>query len=348
MSIIKPINSCRGIFALCIVCFHFGHHEFHEMTLLGISFFLMVSGFLVGLKQDEITQVARYYRNRLWRIFSLVWLSLACLVVIDLVMMHKFNYSWQFPVHVLLLQSWFPSESVYYNFNPHAWFMSTLLAATIFTPWLLRWMSRGSLKVAWTVLAVACVAVTALECCASETVRDYTYVCPLTRLVDYSLGMALGITLRRLNTREKLKNISLANASLLELAAIAVVAAFIAWHASGDIASLKLENAPLWWIPALLFLTTSYSLSGHEGLLGKLLSIKPLVWLGTISFEMYILQKVVNNAFCYVIAPFFGHYGIMIYDYSFVTHIPMLIVLAAAVHYWYTKPMLRLASGAKK
>lgn len=346
MSTIKPINSCRGIFALCIVCFHFGHKSFSEMTLLGVAFFMMVSGFFVGLKKDTIANVWQYYRGRLWRIFSLFWFSLACLVIIDLLQIHKFVYdSWQFPVHVLLLQSWFPDENVYYNFNPHAWFMSALLVATILSPWLLRWMSRTSLKVVWAVLLVACSVVAVVECSISETMLAFTYVCPLTRLVDYSLGMALGITLKRFDTREKVKNISLANASLLELGTIAIVAAFIAWHASGDYVSIKLENAPLWWIPALLLLTTNYTLSGREGLIGKLLSIKPLVWLGVISFEIYMLQKVVNNAFCYLIAPFFGHFGIMIYDYSFVTHIPMLIIFAAAVHYWYTKPMLRLQSS---
>ena len=51
MSIIKPIVSWRGIFAISIVCFHFAMHAFDQMTYAGVTFFFMLSGFLVCYNQ---------------------------------------------------------------------------------------------------------------------------------------------------------------------------------------------------------------------------------------------------------------------------------------------------------
>ena len=51
-----------------------------------------------------------------------------------------------------------------------------------------------------------------------------------------------------------------------------------------------------------------------------------------ISFEVYILQKLVNNVFVYAVAPFFGHFGVLIYDYSFACTVPLLLLTAWLVN----------------
>lgn len=342
---IKVLTSWRGIFALCIVCFHFGIHEFDQMTLAGVTFFFMTSGFLCAMHYDKDINAKQFYKRRLWRIFPLHLLVLALMIILDLSRIHGFTYGWDLPFHIALLQSWSSSPEVHYNYSIHSWFLSSLLFCVMLTPLLLRWARKLSLTIMWIILSVVAIALITLDlsskiCC--DNLLNYTYVCPLTRIIDYSIGIALFFTIERLQWHEKMQHISSINASLIELATLAVLATFIVLHDDGGVILEKLEKAPLWWIPCALLIITTTVLNGNEGIFGKTLSIKPLLWLGTFSFEIYILQKLVNNAFCYLVAPLFGHFGLLIYDYSIAFTLPILIIVAFLVNRWFTKPIARL------
>ena len=333
---IKTLTSWRGIFALCNVCFHFGMHEFDQMTFAGVTFFFMLSGYLVTFRNSNVSAVKQFYSRRLLRIFPLHWLVLAAMIAVDLFLMHKFHYGWDLPLHVALLQSWIPNVDVIYNYSIHSWFLSSLVFCVIATPLLIKFLDNVSRKVAWGVIIVACVAVAVINVNANEHWHSYLYVFPATRLVDYALGMLLGATMReRATTRQA----SIMRATIHELVPLAVLAAFIAIHASGNSVAQQLEHSVLWWLPVSLLLMESTALNGQEGLIGKFLSLRPLVWLGEISFEIYILQKLVNNLFCYAVAPFFGHFGILIYDYSFACTIPLLLITAWLVNRFYSNPL---------
>lgn len=325
---IKTITSWRGIFALCIVCFHFAMHEFDQLTFAGVTFFFMLSGFLVTFRGNSIGK--RFYSRRLGRIFPLHWLVLIAMIVLDVVIMHKFKYGWDLPLHVVLLQSWVPQPAVIYNYSIHSWFLSSLVFCVCLTPLLVKIFNRLSRQAGWIVILVMCAAIVAVNFIASDDLNDYFYVFPVTRLVDYTLGIVLGMTMRDQHTY---KHISTARATVIEVIVLIIFAAFIALHASGNILALKLGNSALWWVPMTLLIASCTFLNSNEGLVGKLLSLKPLLWLGTISFEIYLLQKLANNLYCYVVSPLFGHYGILIYDYSFVGTLPLLIILAWATHH---------------
>ncbi len=336
---IKTLTSWRGIFALCIVCFHFAMHEFDQMTYAGVTFFFILSGFLVGRRYDSIESWKSFYGRRIARIFPLHWLALAGMIVVDLVLMHKFHYGWDLPLHVVLLQSWVPDETVYYNYSIHSWFLSSMLFCVIATPLLLKFFARISQRITCALMTVICIAIASASVIASEQLISYFYVFPVFRLADYSLGILLGRAMRNCAT----PTLSPIKATAIELASLVVFAGFIALHASGNSIALKLENAPLWWIPMLLLIACFTMVNGQEGLIGKLLTLRPFIWLGEISFEIYILQKLVNNLFCYAVAPFFGHFGILIYDYSFACTQPLLLLTGWIVNRWYTRRIYSLS-----
>ncbi|MBR6490340.1 MAG: acyltransferase [Muribaculaceae bacterium] len=336
---IKTLTSWRGIFALCIVCFHFAMHEFDQMTYAGVTFFFMLSGFLVGLRHDSLISFSKFYKRRLWRIFPLHWIVLAAMILLDLVIIHKFKYGWDLPLHVVLLQSWSPDPAIIYNYSIHSWFLSSLLFCICVTPLLFKFFKHSERRVSWAVMLVACAIVVVVNLIANETWHSYLYVMPLTRVVDYALGMLLGMALRE---RQEQPRVSMTRATIIEVAVLLIFAIFIALHASGNAVALKLGHSAIWWIPVSLLIVTCTILNGNEGWVGKLLSLKPLVWLGTISFEIYLLQKLANNLYCYVVAPFSAHYGMFIYDYSFIGTLPLLIIMAWAVH-----KLMKLISPAK-
>lgn len=326
---IKSLTSWRGIFAICIVCYHFAMHAFDQMTYAGVTFFFMLSGYLTAYRHSEITSVKQFYWRRLKRIFPLHWIALVAMIVVDLALMHKFHYGWDLPLHVLLLQAWVPSEAVFYNYSIHSWFLSALLFCVLVTPLLLKFFNRVGTKVAYSVVIAACVVVAILNLFANDQWHSYLYVCPATRLVDYALGMILGATLRE---RIMPVNVSTARATVNEIVPLAVLALFVALHASGSVVAERLEISVLWWLPVSMLLVMSTIFNTHEGWVGKLFTIKPLLWLGGLSFEIYILQKLVNNLFVYAVSPLFGHFGILIYGYSFVCTLPLLLLTAWVVN----------------
>lgn len=326
---IKTLTSWRGIFALCIVCFHFAMHEFDQMTYAGVTFFFMLSGFFVTLRYDSLAPLKKFYSRRLWRIFPLHWIVLVAMILLDLALIRKFHYGWDLPLHVALLQSWSPDPAVIYNYSIHSWFLSTLLFCICVTPLLFKFFNPVNRKVSWTVMLVACAVVVVANLLANEKWHTYLYVLPLTRVVDYALGMLLGMAIRE---RHEQPRISTTHATIIEVVVLLIFAVFIAFHASGNAVALQLENSAIWWLPMSLLIVACTILNGNEGWVGKLLCLKPLVWLGTISFEIYLLQKLANNLYCYVVAPFSAHYGIFIYDYSFIGTLPLLIIMAWVVH----------------
>ena len=251
--------------------------------------------------------------------------------------MHKFTYGWDLPLHVLLLQSWVPNEDVYYNYSIHSWFLSSMLFCVLATPFLFYLFRKLGRKVSWIVVALVGTAVAVLCVNADSTMMSYYYVFPVFRAFDYSLGMMLGLSLHN----RKPLSLSFGKATLVEVGTLLVFISFIAFHASGNTVASKLEVGALWWVPMLLLIAAGALLNGNEGAIGKLLSLQPLLWLGGISFEIYILQKAVNNLFCYVVAPFCGHFGLMIYDYSFVGSVVLLLLLSYLVHRFFTVPISR-------
>lgn len=344
---IKTLTSWRGIFALCIVCFHFAMHEFDAMTMAGVTFFFMLSGFLVTYKHSLIASVEQFYRRRMFRIFPLHLLTLVLMILLDLIQIHKFHYGWDLTLHVGLLQSWVPDEAVYYNYSIHSWFLSSLLACIIATPLLVKLIARSSRATSWAAMSCACLVMLILSLIPGERWHSYRYVFPIARLVDYSLGMLIGNAMRECS---KPQHVTLARATMLELGSLAIFAIFIALHTMGaGTVDQQLETSALWWIPMSALIITSAKLHGNEGIVGKILSLPPLLWLGEISFEVYILQKLVNNAFCYIIAPFFGHFGILIYDYSFACTVPLLIVVAWVVNRLFSHfmPLKKPSTGNK-
>ena len=339
---IKTLTSWRGIFVLIVVLCHFGKLD-GALSLMAVTFFFVLSGFLVTFKRGSMPVGFSFVKHRFLRLYPLHWLSLALLLVTDVAIVHKFHYDWQLPVHVLLLQPWVPRSDVFYNFSTHSWFLGSLFAAALATPLLLRLARRLSLKVLWVIVALACAVVVWLYGIATGEWLNYLRVCPAVRLVDYSLGLVLGLSCRSLRAAHDPRRLSMAWRTAIEIAVMTFCVVVAAVTVSAGDAALQVNAAPVWWIPVMALIAAMALLGGEEGLPGRLLLWRPLVWLGCISFEVYIMQTWVNAVYCYGLSSLFGHFGIHIYDYSFEVGVPLLIVVAWLVNRYFTRPFTRRA-----
>ena len=296
---IKSINGWRAVFALMIVLFHVGVMGLEEMTWAGVTFFFMASGMLLAMKYPFKQLDGGSYKRFAWRhaakLFPLHWLVLALWLVVMALAGVLFIKPLALSLNVLLLQSWSLVHSIYYSYNHFSWFLSTLLFCYLCYPLLARWYMP--LRLRYRVIILAVLTVIVFGILAATGGDDYNrtalYVFPPMRLVDFLLGMTLG-----------------ENGTDAELVAIALLSVTVFSCQAYDWL-LPWGDTMMWWLPVLVILLVSVLYHKREGFVGKLLSSKPLQWLGNISFEIFILQGLALLLYNYLLAPVMSHIGLL-------------------------------------
>lgn len=262
-----------------------------------VSFFIMLSGLVAGYAHfgDDIPVTPRsvggYMRRKIQRIYPLygftMLLAVSYSAIPGLVARGDFG-AMRKPLlsllrNALMLQSWFTAD--YFSFNSAGWFVSTILFAYLLTLPMLSVARRiGRSKRPATGFGL-CAAGLALGCVGycwltRNTEMEYTqYVLPAARLWEYAIGMCLGCLARLVAPRIRGHRalLTLAEAAALALWIAAPYLPMPAWH----------YRIVHWLIPNALLLT-AFALGG--GLLSRAFRARPLVALGDLSFECYLLH----------------------------------------------------------
>lgn len=326
---ISALTSLRGIAAVCIVLFHYGVNGFDRPTWLGVSMFFILSGFLLAKRHRSIEcrQWRRFALPRLARIYSIHWTTLAILALIHIATASGATLQWLAP-HLLLVQAWLPWHEAVYAHNSVAWFLSALVVCYMAFPLLWQLVKRmPQWQLAALVALLAAVQAIIINCAGGEI----AYTHPLSRLQDFVLGMVLGRL--SLDAKPSCKT----SATIRQVAAVALTAIVIMADNAFPTAFEGYDATLLWW-PSAAALVWAFSCAEGTGV--RLHGFRPLVWLGGISLEIYLLQNhaaLVWNNFAAPVAAHFGFTGA--YDHYALPSLVLLIVAARAAHRWITAPM---------
>lgn len=199
---------------------------------------------------------------------------------------------------VLLLQSWDPHPLSYFAINAPAWSLSDELFFYACFPCLCRVAKRRPATVTcatFTGLVLYLVGARMI-CTNGRSVPGLYSVFPLVRLPEFVLGILLCEASRRIPAR--------GGATLLwtglEVAALALTAvvnmivmpvhAMLLGHGWEGLASYYAEAGTA---PAFALVILVFSMSA--GLLNRLLSLRALVYLGEISFAIYMLHQPIER-----------------------------------------------------
>ena len=290
MKAIEEISSLRFIFILLIVL----HHtvSYTGGGYLGVAFFFMLGGFVMTLGyRDRILGGDFSYRafllRRAKKYYLLHWICLAAVLVL-LVYTHAIGKDrvGTLLVNAALLQSWVPVKSVYFSFNAPSWFLSDMLFFVALFPLLLKGITAilRSKRGAAALLIALVAGYLALFFTLKEESRHYVlYIFPLVRLMDFVLGIFtahLFLSIRKKETAlpvPALKVLMYGSLALLILLSLVLPTRYL---------MCSLLFAPL--IATLLILTSLESVGKRS-----LFAWKPLVYLGSFSFEIYMLHGVV-------------------------------------------------------
>ena len=301
---IDSLTSLRFIAAALVVIFHskgmFGGFSFapHFSLTQAVSMFYVLSGFILAHTHKNISsskELGMFYISRISRIWPL---HLACSLAVIAIIHH---YSGQISatttaLNFSLLQAWIPDQTIYFSLNGVAWSLSDEVFFYALFPLLIL-----NIKKTWQIKLAASFTLTALMLFAfRDSERNLmlwsAYISPLTRLSEFMLGIAAYQIHLRIKHIEIKPHFA---ATVIEALAIALAGAAM-WV--GDLtffSSLPLainKSVSIWFANcggaiAFAFLILTFSL--ERGLISKALRIRPLVYLGEISFALYMVHQIV-------------------------------------------------------
>ena len=344
---IKSITGWRVFFILLIILHHVGLDQL-DMMSLGVCFFFMSSGFLLSLKYPFHQLDGKSYRSFVWRrvlrIYPLHWLTLVLWLVAGALLGTLVVEPLKLALNAMLLHCWSLSYPIYYSYVKVSWFLGALLFCYLCYPVLAHWFLPLRLRHKLAILAVLGILAIIILAGTDDYSRTALYVFPPMRLIDFLIGMALPHicqVVKRLPAIGKSEN-----GIDAELVAVAVLSLAVMLH--GSYPGLKpWSDTVIWWIPQALLIMVCYMYDRREGFVGKLMASRPLQWVGTICFELFMLQGIAALVYNYVLAPALGHLGLSqlgVDPYNLLPWmiIPLGILLAWVINRLFTRPLDRI------
>ena len=336
---IRTISAWRGLLALTVVLFHGGEEWSRDPAYLSVVFFFLSSIFLLSMRHEFGRLTAREYKSFVFRhavrLYPLHWLGMALLVLLSVIWHRPFDMG-SLGLNALLVQAWFPQHGIHFGINPVAWYMSALLFCYLIFPVMARWVGAWRLRCKALLTLALAVALSLILLPLDIPACEAVYVNPLTHLLDVAVGLTLFHVYRVL--RGRAGKVTFGTATLIEAGALGLLALTIAVHQFTTWMN-PWEDTLIWVLPQCVIIGAMALLNGREGALGRLLLTRPLQWLGSISFEVYVLQIVAFWLFNLYVAPVAGHFGWMVYGDVAWMSLPVLLLLAWAVNRWFTRPV---------
>lgn len=251
----------------------------------GVSFFFILSGFVLAWSSRPGDTILGFYRRRFARIYPAY---LAALLIAGLLWLIRDPKGLANGLLTpFLLQSWVPDKHVYFAVNTPAWSLSVEAFFYLMFPFVIAALRRLYGRGLWVAGAVAVAVPIALAAVASQSLNPAdlddgsfvawaVYYFPLARLPEFILGAVLALQFRA----GLLPTISWKFA--VALAATAYLAAGL-WPSAFGIVALVIVPFAL-----LIVAAAQRDIAGRRGWLGGRFSVN----LGAISYCFYLVHNI--------------------------------------------------------
>lgn len=290
---------------------------------VGVSYFFILSGFIMIVayhKKDKI-QYWDYYRNRLARIYPLYVLGLLLLLVT--------KYS-EFSFYKLILylsgtQSWIPGDVLILNFP--GWSISVEFLFYFLFPLLYNYFySKGNKSIwigtilLWLITQVfSNLYVNSVFYQGPHTVsHEFISYFPLLHLNEFLIGNLAGLFFVK-NFKERKFDLS-------------IILIFVAILLSLIYIPLNFHNG----LMAVFFIPLIYLISCNNGWMTRIFSLKPMEYLGEISYAIYIVHIPVLYLLRKVL---WETVGFLKTDTIFLIYILTLMIVSMVFYQFIEKPM---------
>lgn len=335
---LDQLTFSRFIAALSIVIYHYGLNVspfssdtvsfLFEQANVGVSYFFILSGFIMIIAYARFPKVdaAEYLKNRLARIYPLLVLSVIPFIFACLFMPDKMAFSDLF-FNLSTLQAWIPGKAVAGNYP--LWSLSVEIFFYACFPFLFNYFYK---KYSVTKIAIGVVLIWMLSIFVQEYLlhsafvhkfehsHNFIYYFPVMHLNQFLVGNLAGLLFLQRTPNMKAKY-----DIFIILALIGFV--LLLKHPFG----IDYHNGFL----AVVFIPLIILQAQNTGYLTKLLSKKPFVFLGEISFGIYMLQFPVYMIMKMVLAKL----NIINPEAVFFLSLVALIIASAVCHIYFELPL---------
>jgi peptidoglycan/LPS O-acetylase OafA/YrhL len=315
---IDALTSLRFFAAALIVLGHAGeismpgyqeHYPHLFMYSQGVSFFFVLSGFILYLTYSDIRARTfdRFFVARLARIWPAHILTfLATIYVLPPTVIEGYpDKAW---LNVMMLQSLWPTLDGYFSYNDVSWSISTEFFFYLMFPFLLVILrrSRLALLLLGAVFVAGALAFSIVKHLPSTisttelTAVPVLYINPITRVAEFILGMVTCYWLEKVRVAPSTRQFRWHALTMLELGALLLCFGFM--YATSRVGLLSsLPSQMVFYIIscgsmlgfAALIGMVYYSYLRGQGLLTRLLGLMPFVYLGEISFSLYLFHRII-------------------------------------------------------
>ncbi|MFC5684416.1 acyltransferase family protein [Flavobacterium sp. MAHUQ-51] len=291
---LEQLTFTRFLAAISIVIFHFGkevfpfYHESINFLVLqanfGVSYFFILSGFImiISYGNKENIDYLEYIKNRFARIYPLYLIGILAMIIKPLLVLDVNIFDLFYSL--IMVQAWIPGKAMLYNFP--GWSLSVEMFFYMIFPLVYNYGYRFKRKFKITVVLIFIVWL------FSQFVLHYflhngfyqstnivshqlLFYFPLMHLNEFLVGNLAGLFF--LKNKDKFNK----NYDLL-IIAIFTLLIFVLKYPIG----LNYHNGVL----VLLFVPLILLLSFNTGMITTIFKNKFLVFLGEVSYGIYILQ----------------------------------------------------------
>ncbi|HEY1031760.1 MAG TPA: acyltransferase [Flavipsychrobacter sp.] len=345
---ISALTSTRGFAALLIVIFHFGLERFPFVHMqqffakgnMGVSYFFVLSGFIMCLVYNsKHVQFGDYMKRRIARIAP-VYILAIILSQIPTIWQHyagnvafKQNYFKELLLNGLFLQAYIPGYAL--SINSPGWSLSVEMFFYLLFPLLILLYQKNPKGFVWLSAIVFAVSQAAHLYFMSKEIgkpfdvnrHELIYYFPLNHLNEFMAGIAGYYFYDRWKHAKWIRQIP--SITLIVLMVILVIELPYSLH-NGLLAPLYLLFIIVVAVQEPVFLRW-----------------KPLVYLGEISYGVYMLQM---PMYYYMAKLNFHVIKLTNMDWFFLEYVIGLLLAAAISYHFIENPLRRLINrvGVKK
>jgi peptidoglycan/LPS O-acetylase OafA/YrhL len=279
------LDALRGIAAILVVVQHVGERytswipwfaqHWFNFGRFGVTVFFLVSGFVIPYAFEKDNSVRSFWIKRIFRLYPLYWLSLALTVAagIEPAAFRASHLVRNILVNVTMLQGFAGIP----NASQPFWTLFIEMAFYLaFTVWFLLRLHRKTLLWAWTGAA----GFFALSVLAPLLLGMHT---PVTMAFCFLAILVGSVLYRHYSAQVGTRPVAALLGAVILLAAASSYLNFFRFPSAESVSG---TSAFLSWTCAFLFFTALLSLRGRK--------FSPaLLWLGKISYSLYLLHAVV-------------------------------------------------------
>ncbi|WP_332774163.1 acyltransferase family protein [Pseudomonas sp. ESBL1] len=308
MTYLTPLTSLRFFAAGMVLVMHarsmfkFDFIDHHYIFNFAVSFFFILSGFILMHRYGSKggfsfgpfikARVSRLWPAHLFWTMAAIWLIPVGNGVGIRVGQGIFDWWPTLALNLSMLHSWSPFRAHSFSFNGVSWSISTEMMLYCFFPLLFPGIRKNWV---WKILAALCMLVLMTWIGSFFPVKggaqeidstSFTYAFPLARVFEFCLGMTAWVAWDRV--RGQIKDGFVYRTGLETTGVALFVVGIAASKALSEQSGITAKVVAYISLVALLV-----TLSSGGGVLSKALSFKPLVYLGEISFSLYLSHQVI-------------------------------------------------------